>query len=591
LSRIRILPDNLVNQIAAGEVVERPASVVKELLDNALDAGASRIDILVEGGGRRRIRVADDGAGLDRDDALLALERHATSKLSEPGDLARIVTLGFRGEALPAIASVSRMTLLTSTGTDAATCVEVEGGRVVRVTASGHPKGTTVDVRDLFFNTPARAKFLRTPATELGHISALAGACAVANERVAISLTSEGRHLLAAAPAGDRLSRIVQVFGPEWGEAIPFDGRRGPLTAHGFIAPPSEAASTRRMQHLYVNGRLVKDRLLGHAIGAACDGFFPKGRHAALFLFVECPPDAVDVNVHPAKAEVRFGASRQVHDLVVESILAALRRALPITALQAAAGVETTDRPPPETGTAVGVHEAAMRYLARPAPAGPASFPRASAGTSGEAVTDGVSSILMDRSNAVPLAHYRESYIVAADDQGLLLVDQHAAHERILFEQLMCRRGTPESGDRQVLLFPLTVAVPRALVPRIDEAARQLEELGFGAEPFGEETIVVREAPALLGAIDMGPVVADLLDQMEAEDGGTPVPDEQRQRRRIATIACHAAIKVRMPLTPEKMNYLIKELFRTQSPLKCPHGRPAILRFSHDSIERGFDRR
>ncbi len=583
MSRIHILPDNLVNQIAAGEVVERPASVVKELLENALDAGAVRIDVLVEGGGRRRIRVADDGAGLDKDDALLALERHATSKLSGPGDLARITTLGFRGEALPAIASVSRMSLVSSTGLGAATCLEVEGGRLLKVTPSGHPKGTTIDVRDLFFNTPARAKFLRAPATELGHISTLVAACAVSNERVGFSLSSEGKRLLEAPPAADRLSRIVQVFGAEWSESIPFDGSRGPVIARGFIAPPSTAASTRRMQHIYVNGRVVRDRILGHAIGSACDGFLPKGRHAALFLFVECPPEAVDVNVHPAKAEVRFTASRQVHDLVAESILAALRGSPPITALGEPAAART--------GTAMAVHEAAVRYLEAPASSGPARFPVMTPGPGPRPDREPAREGLMQTPAAAPLAHYRESYIVAADDQGLLLVDQHAAHERILFEQLMAQQGRTGGGDRQALLFPLTVGVPRSLVPRLEEVARHLDGLGFSAEPFGEETIVVREAPALMGPVDMGPVIADLLDQMAGDEAAPPMEQEQRLRKRIATIACHAAVKVRMPLTPEKMNYLIRELFRTSSPLKCPHGRPAILRFSHESIERGFDRR
>jgi DNA mismatch repair protein MutL len=589
VSRIRVLPDHLVNQIAAGEVVERPASVVKELFENAVDAGARAIAIDVEGGGRRRIRVTDDGEGLDRDDALLALERHATSKLSGAGDLARISTLGFRGEALPSIASVSRLTLQSSRDGGSGTRVEVEGGRVRQVSDVAHPKGTTVDVRDLFFNTPARAKFLKSPPTELGHISELVAACCVPIPGIKVTLSHEGRILLDAPQAADERDRLRRAHGSAWGEAIPVAAARGAMTIRGLILPPAGAASSRRLQHIYVNGRLVKDRLIGHAIISACERFLPKDRHAALFLFIECPAEAVDVNVHPAKAEVRFAEARSVHDLVAEAVAKALSGAMPVTAMGISGASEgrAGDIRPAITP---GLHEATRRYAAgEPGSAGQAPlFPR----TSGSASIE-THPVLPDLDEgAVALAHYLESYIVAADREGLLIIDQHAAHERILYDAMMERLDAKQaSSEKQALLFPATIEVPRGLVPRIEEAARELDRLGFAVERFGETTLIVREVPAPVPPGDITKLLSDLLDQIAEESAADDPGRLLRREKLVATVACHAAIKVRMPLTPEKMNYLIRQLFRTSAPLKCPHGRPAILRFSQTALEKEFDRR
>ncbi|HEY3174400.1 MAG TPA: DNA mismatch repair endonuclease MutL [Candidatus Polarisedimenticolia bacterium] len=586
MSRIRVLPDHLVNQIAAGEVVERPASVVKELLENSIDAGALAIAVEVEGGGRRRIRVTDDGEGLDRDDALLALERHATSKLAVGDELARIETLGFRGEALPSIASVSRLTLQSSRDGGTGTRVETEAGRLRGVTETAHPRGTTVDVRDLFFNTPARAKFLKSTATELGHISDLLAACCVSIPRIRVSLSHEGRNLLDVPPTGDEGDRLLRAYGPQWGAAIPFRKTRGRLTARGLILPPAGSVSSRRLQHFYVNGRLVKDRLIGHAIASACERFFPKDRHAALFLFIECPAEAVDVNVHPAKSEVRFAESRSIHDLVGDAVAEALAGAMPVTVITADAPSQGGEI---EKASAA-VHEAMLGYMAaHPAGQGPE---RELWRMQGAAMAERPKVLPGIDEGAVPLAHYLESYIIAADLDGLLIVDQHAAHERILFDRLMSRLDSePGANGRQALLFPITVEVPRGLIPRIGEAALELERLGFTTEAFGETTLIVREAPSLVPPGDLTRLLSDLLDQMAADSEGEEGARLPRREKLVATVACHAAIKVRMPLTADKMNYLIKELFRTSAPLKCPHGRPAVLRFSRESIEKGFDRR
>ncbi len=582
MSPIRVLPDHLINQIAAGEVIERPASVIKELLENAIDAGATQIEVDLLGGGRRGMRVADDGCGMSRDDALLALERHATSKLSGPEDLARIRTLGFRGEALPAIASVSRLTLTTSPDGIAGTRVEVEGGVIRSRAGAGHPRGTTLDVRDLFFNTPARAKFLKGLDTELGHILTLVTASAVAVPGIGMRVSHEGRVLAEAPQATEVLDRIVTLFGPDWKEAHVFEETQGALGVRGVIAPPESSASSRRLQHLYVNGRLVRDRLLGHAVSAACEGFLPRGRYARLFLFLTCPPESVDVNVHPAKAEVRFRDPRVVHDRVHGVLVAALRSARPYSTLIPGGSPEGDVGSVPESGR-LGELPARWNAPDRPAAGVSAWDPAAlqsfwqGPGTSAESV----------EAPAV-LAHYRESYIVASDEEGLLLVDQHAAHERILFERLVRSSEGTSSEPLQDLLFPVTVQVPQALRPRLEQAAQELEALGLGAEPFGQGTLMIRAVPGFLGGADPARLAEELLEQMVADGRDWTAGVAGTRERLLATVACHAAIKVRMPLTPEKMNYLIHELFRTVTPMKCPHGRPAVVRLPHRDLERSF---
>ena len=585
---IRVLPDHLINQIAAGEVIERPASVVKELLENSVDAGARSITIDVEGGGRRRIRVADDGVGLERDDALMALERHATSKLSVVDDLARIVTLGFRGEALPAIASVSRLTVTTCADSGTGTRIEVDGGIIRKVADAAHPRGTTVDVRDLFFNTPARAKFLRTASTELGHISEIVAAFCLSIPEVKLTLLHEGRTLLDLPPTPDIQERLRRGFGEAWSDAIPFFAARGEVSVSGFILPPEHSLSSRRMQRIYVNGRLVKDRLITHAVSAACEARFPKDRHAEVVVLVSCPPEAVDVNVHPAKAEVRFVDSRLAHDLVAAAISEAVTRRMPVTEIwspDAATGPSL----PGATARAGAVHEATQRYLSTPRVFGRDSG--VMSGSPRDIPSPGGPGLPGIDQGPVALAHYRESYILAEDREGLLIIDQHAAHERILFERLLGAKDGHEVA-RQGLLFPVTVPLPRILTPRVEEAIVELDHLGFTAELFGEGTLVVREAPAILDPTALPGLMADIFVQIADSEvlpvGSVTVP---RNEKLVATVACHAAIKVRMALTMDKMHYLARELFRTTTPLKCPHGRPAVLRFSQESLEKGFDRR
>ena len=708
MSKIRVLSDHVANQIAAGEVVERPASVAKELVENSIDAGARRVEVDVEAGGRRLLRVADDGEGMTRDDAVLAFERHATSKLSTADDLNRVRTLGFRGEALASIASVARVELVTQTGgADEATRVLVEGGKMRDVSPAARPRGTTVSVRDLFFNVPARRKFLRSEATESFHLTNLVTHYALAHPEISFLLTNNGRETLRAAPASDLRERAYQIFGAEFLDGLleVDGGLTNVARVRGYVSAPRERRTTRDAQYLFVNGRFVRDRLVSRALSDGYRAVLPHGAYPAALLFLEVPLEEVDVNVHPAKTEVRFRRAAAVADAVREAVRAALGRSGYVRAdfgtqeeddaprgwdthppevsggAQTPPQASTRERPAPsdfnlesrDEGSGVtteGARQEAIKFsspvaggdpwerdaltrtgaessttettaapTSSPAPdalkrsdAGRESLgggvtvtppaPRAdfasgeapqvkgferatSAATSTQSFEAGapaasplpplksaagiVREVPVERLSVDvrPLGQIDDSFIVANDSEGMLLIDQHAAHERILFDKYH-RLEASRQPEAQQLLVPETFDLTPAQAAAFDVAAEELESYGFSLMRLSGRTVAVRAVPADLPPAEARNMLAEVLDSIDAEKRGAA---RQRLRERIAaSLACRAAIKINTPLTAEKMNWLVERLLQTSSPTTCPHGRPSILRLTRRDIERGFHR-
>jgi DNA mismatch repair protein MutL len=705
MGQIRILPDRVANQIAAGEVVDRPASVVKELLENALDAGAARIRVEVEGGGRRLIRVSDDGQGMNRDDALLAFERHATSKLRTLDDLLSIATLGFRGEALPSIASVARVTLETATGEDAAgTRIEVAGGKILRVEDAALPRGTTLAVSDLFFNTPARRKFLRAESTEMAHVTALVTHYALAYPEKQFELTSASHSILSAPPVTRTAERIYQIFGKETlGQLLPVAAETaleraglpepppwkrdpgqplrmpGSLRLTGFYSKPELQKLNRNSIYIFVNKRLIRDRLLLHAISEAYRNVIPPTSFPVVLLFLEMPPEEVDVNVHPAKTEVRFRQQSLVHDFVRDSLRAALIKARPAAGFLAALdsqpsaspslmppaasplpGAPDRDSVSPSLGGALppdsdpsayaGAHADAESFRLtprvpapipgnlpfdgrslpngqRPEPQSfdPRGFSRESWGEAAKALftpaaapaadecslsIDSTTAYMDDPAAATalveaeqmaaslnrlgslkPLGQLRESFILAAGDDGLWIIDQHVAHERVLFEKILHDRQV-ERVQRQRLLMPMLVELKPEQMVVFARIAEELENNGFEVEPFGPKTLAVKAAPVGLEGAALERTLAEVIEQSSA-DFDEPSRNEElnKLRSRIAaSIACHAAIKVNTHLDLNRIEWLLLELAKTSHPTSCPHGRPIALLYSWKEIQRAFHR-
>jgi DNA mismatch repair protein MutL len=676
MGRIRVLSDQVANQIAAGEVVDRPASVVKELLENSLDAGATRIRIEVEAGGRKLIRIADDGQGMSRDDALLAFERHATSKLRTADDLLSIATLGFRGEALPSIASVSRVTLDTATGEEpTGTHIEIAGGKILHVDDVALPRGTTIAVADLFFNTPARRKFLRAESTELAHVTALVTHYALVHPEKHFELLSSTHTILSAPPVTRTAERIYQVFGKDTlGQLLPVAAEApldraglpepppwkkdpneplrdpGTLRLTGFFSKPELQKLNRNSIYIFVNKRLIRDRLLMHAIVEAYRNVIPPTSYPVVLLFLEMPPEEVDVNVHPAKTEVRFRQQSHVHDFVRDSLRTALIKARPAAGFLAALDAQPTASPslmPPATSPLPGAPapgpippdsdpqtlesaqsnaepfqltprqpspapgnlpfsaagfdsrawgEAAAALFEPPSLSGPENCsPGQSSANSAQAAAqveaEQASSTLNHLASLKPLAQLRESFILATGDDGLWIIDQHVAHERVLFEKILRDRQV-EKVQRQRLLMPLLVELKPQQMVVFATIADELERNGFEVEPFGPQTLAVKSAPVGLEGPALERMLAQVIEQ-SADD-----PDEVKQnedltavRTRIAaSIACHSAIKVNTPLDLMRMEWLLQELAKTEHPTSCPHGRPIALQYSWKDIQRAFHR-
>jgi DNA mismatch repair protein MutL len=600
---IRVLPPGLVNQIAAGEVVERPASVVKELVENALDAGARKVQIDIEEGGLALVRVADDGCGMAPDDALLALERHATSKLRDAEGLGAIETMGFRGEALPAIASVARLRIDTSDRDDGAgTRLAVEGGRVVERGPVGRARGTTVEVRDLFFNTPARRKFMRGPPAEAGHASEAVLRLALARGDVGFALRSAGRVALATAAGAPLAERAAVALGREAARnLVLIDALRGEVRVHGAVTAPAHSEATGRALYLFVNGRYVRDRSAAHAVLRAFAGTLPQGRFPAGVLFVEVPVARVDVNVHPQKLEVRFADARAVQDALFHAVADALRTAPWLRHGTAAAAAEargagaSAGAPAgasfdevPFAGEEVASVLAEARSVSAggaPAPGANATLPFAPGPGPGEesGATAGYFGTLRY------LGQHARTYLVCEGPGGsLVVVDQHASHERLLFHRL---REAWRARQLQVqpLLVPQIVSIPPGPARALEAAAPELAALGLDLEPFGGEAFAVKGAPAALGGADLPALLTDLARQLDDVGRGSALDEVVHDL--IATMACHSAVRANQDLAPEEARALLEGLDAIDFKGRCPHGRPVVFEIPFADLERRVGRR
>ena len=646
MGRIHVLSEHVANKIAAGEVVERPASVLKELLENSLDAGATRIRVQIEGGGKKLIQVTDNGCGMVRDDALLAFERHATSKIKDAEDLLNIHTLGFRGEALPSIASVARVLLETrAADEDGGTVLEIAGGKILRVEEAGLPQGTSLAVRDLFFNTPARKKFLKAESTELSHTASLVTHYALAHPEKHFELHSATDAMLVAAPVASHSDRIYQIFGRETLDQLvplaatmklervgipePPPWRRGEdytppvpgdIRLHGFISKPELQKLNRNSIFVFVNGRLIRDRMVQHAIIEGYRNILPPTVFPVVLLFIELPNEEVDANVHPSKTEVRFRQHALVHDFVRESVRTALMKARPVPQFTR----EIMAQPTASAGLSPGAqaHTGDGEFALRPETQPPVNerlqfsgeaiavdanmaisgFGRVGAPSIARSVNghaDACGNVLQDEPQEIvdqlalaslkPLGQVRDSFILAVNPDGLWIIDQHVAHERVLFEKILHERGQNNAAqDGQRLLMPLIVELTPGQQAVFTEISEELRRNGFEVELFGTRTVAVKTAPGGVRPADVEKMLMELLDQFQREE---QVLNLEKIRAKIAaSIACHAAIKINMPLEQNKMEWLLKELAKTECPMTCPHGRPVVLRYSVKEIQKAFKR-
>jgi DNA mismatch repair protein MutL len=660
VSRIRILAENVANKIAAGEVVERPASVVKELLENALDAGARSIRVEAESGGRRMIRVIDDGCGMNHDDALLAFERHATSKLASADDLLSISTLGFRGEALPSIAAVSRLLLETrTTEEEQGTRVEFAGGKLVGVKPAGVPAGTSMSVADIFYCVPARRKFLKSDTTELGHVASLVTHYALAHPETHFVLKTPTQVILDCPPVAKLADRVYQVFGRQaLDELVEIPPSETPVRSAitepelepgeetatirvaGFTSRPEVQRSNRNGTYIFVNHRLVRDRLLLHAIGEAYRNIMPPGVFPVVLLFLEMPYQEVDVNVHPAKIEVRFRHPQFVHDFTRDALRHALSIARPIPGFPAARAVAASAS---GTGTAPGTGSGndqlrgyapvqdATAFPGPPRAEIPTSFASGAAAAEALELTGAPDRPFAQRlgfdsntsmnfpypaqrgaepssdasgvelpateggslpgpesiADLKPLGQVNASFIVAVNGEGLWIVDQHVAHERVLFEQHLRARREGELGGQR-MLSPLLVDLNPQQLATFDLIADELRANGFEAELMGGRSVAIQAAPAGIASGDAEKLLFEILDGVARENQAVSI--DSLQSKIAASTACHAAIKVNTPLDATKMEWLLAELAKTEYPMSCPHGRPVVLRYSVREIERAFKR-
>ncbi|MCU1339383.1 MAG: mismatch repair protein MutL [Bryobacterales bacterium] len=647
MGRIRILSDTVANKIAAGEVVERPASVVKELLENSLDAGANEFRIEIEAGGRRLIRLADDGCGMLRDDAMLAFERHATSKLADVKDLLSIATLGFRGEALPSIASVSRLLLETrSPEEQSGTAVEFAGGKLLRCDEAAFAAGTVITIRDLFFNVPARKKFLRSEQTEIAHIASLVTHYSLAHPGKTFLLRHNNAELLSVSPVASLRERVFQVFGSQiLDDLVDLGDRNRDLNMPlDHDAPPDEPARTRRFRlrgfvsgpqvqklnrnsiYLFVNGRLIRDRLLLHAISAAYHNLMPAACYPFALLFLDCDAEEVDVNVHPSKTEVRFRHGSVVHDFVRDTVREILMAQRPASNIPAPT--------PPQPGAGLPYSEFSQRiesmsFAAAAIPSAPipgdvmldapdpASLPEfvlrrpispeprfdfepapPAASNSKAPIPDTHGPLFPDAqildpesldalTDLRPLGQIHDSFIIAAGRDGLWIIDQHVAHERILFEQVLAQRANGGT-ESQRLLVPMVIGLSAAQQIEYARIAEEMDALGFETEPFGNRTVAVKSAPAGVPAGEIEKVLFEILEIAERELRRASLDDVRRAM--AASIACRAAIKINTRLEPAKIDWLLRSLAATSCPMSCPHGRPIALRYPTRDILKSFHR-
>ena len=602
---IRLLPDTLISQIAAGEVVERPASVLKELLENSLDSGATDISVSLAQGGIKQLKVSDNGGGLDADDLPLAFARHATSKIGSLDDLEQVRTMGFRGEALASIASVARVSLTTrSAGAAHAWNMNVEGGRPEAPEPAAHPAGTSVEVNDLYFNTPARRKFLRTEATEFGHCMDVFNRVALSRPDVAFSLKHNGRVVSHLQP-GDAVRRVAAVAGAEFSAAArALDASSSGLRLYGFAGSPGSARGSRDAQYAFVNGRFVRDKLLSHALRQAYQDVLHGDRHAAYVLFLDLDPQGVDVNVHPAKTEVRFRDARAIHQFVFHAVSkvlsgSAAQTAVPMvapaavaSALSATASQEMPFRRmpyQPSLGVAqpVAAYEAmfsipSVAGFAPPGAGARAAFERIAAAAPAASASAGESG---EHPLGYALAQLHGIYILAQNRQGLVLVDMHAAHERILYEKLKGALDAAGMG-MQKLLIAATFNADRLEVATVEENGELLRQLGFDIAPLSPTALAVRAVPAMLASADAAELARALLKDVR-EFGGSRVLTES-QHELLSTMACHGAVRAHRLLTVTEMNALLREMEITERSGQCNHGRPTWYQMSLSDLDKLF---
>ena len=583
---IRQLPPNLINRIAAGEVVERPASVVKELVENAIDAGASRIDVVAHGGGLSLIRVTDDGSGMDRGDLVLAVERHATSKLKDD-DLSHILTLGFRGEALPSIAAVARLTIMSrARGADQAHEIAVDGGRKGELKPAAIGEGTRIEVRDLFYATPARLKFMKSERAESAAIADVVKRLALANPEIAFSLSTGDRATLRLDPCppgllDHGLARLGRILGEEFvTDALTVRAARGSLAVGGFAGLATLHRPNSLGQHLVVNGRPVRDKLLAGAVRGGYGDLVPNGRHPMLALFLTLPPDEVDVNVHPAKTELRFRDAQAVRALIVtalhEALGSAQHRATASLSEQALARMTRPAGVSMHNRQAFGFADRAQ------APLAPISTPSAVAHVSAD--DDGAVAFPLGAARA----QVHDTFIIAETENSLVIVDQHAAHERLVYERL--KNAFANGGlSRQMLLIPEVVELDAEAAERLAGAAAELERLGLVVEAFGQSAVIVREVPALLGQGNLQGLMRDLADELAEGEGSLVV--SERLDHVLSTMACHGSVRAGRRLNATEMNALLRDMEETPFSGQCNHGRPTYVELKLSDIEKLFQRR
>jgi DNA mismatch repair protein MutL len=591
-SRIKVLPEDLANKISAGEVIERPASVIKELVENSIDAGANNIFIDIRGSGKQLIRVEDDGEGMEQDDAIMAFERHATSKIRSIEDLYAINSLGFRGEALPSIASVSRIKLRTCANNEGAgVFVELEGGKLLKVEEIGFPQGTTVEVRNLFFNTPARLKFLKSNTTELSHICQIITQQALARPPISFKLYHNQRPLIQLPQAKDHFSRLVSLFGLDFSQRLlPLEISDRLMQASGFISSPSFQHSSRKYHYIFLNGRCIKNKLLQQAITHAYHTHLPKEKYPAIFLFIQIDPTQVDCNVHPAKIEVRLKREADIYNLLLEAIKKTLW-----DQHKKGIGLPQIDFPIKQSG------------ISRP----PMPIPPEADETRGEiSIGKGKSSIPSRQNNGrkvipqsfpeqllpsssfswqdpwIPIGQIQNSFILIESREAVLVIDQHGAHERIIFEEL--RQNLEKHSRGQQLLISETIQLTKAESLLLEDYIRDFAQLGFLLEPFGENTFVIRSIPTLLVGKDYKQVILDMLDTLAGLGKLGSLSDALEEMMMV--MACHAAIKSHEHLQPKEIEALIHQLRDLGPSQTCPHGRPIIQSLPIEDIKKKFMR-
>ncbi len=596
--QIRILPEQLCNQIAAGEVVERPASVVKELLENALDAQARKILVEIEAGGKRLIRVTDNGFGMNREDAFLCMERHATSKLRNEADLFHLQTLGFRGEALPSIAAICRLRLRTRTAEALEGWeIQAEGGVIRHAGATGMPVGTLIEVRNLFFNTPARRKFLRKDETEAGHISDMITKLALACPQVQFQLLHNGRLQIDLNPQKTLAERVAGLLGRSiLKDLLPVEGCSGGMRLHGLVSQPSLNRAATGSQYTFINGRYIRDRLVQHAVRDGYRHLLPKGRHPVVVLFLEMAPEQVDVNVHPTKHEVRFRDQSAVHDFIVETLQSTLRTSGPGAGQSLSPEVFQTvsDEKQPPSSVIPAEGDSSEPDQSNRIGEGVSPYRAARPQNQGQGAE--TESLPIIDSGPVPQGYYanlkiigqfHDSYILCQEQQDLILIDQHAAHERIGFEKL--RTQYENHGiERQGLLFPLVLDFDHREAASLEEHAEGLQRFGFELERFGGNTFVLKGVPRILAEAEAEKLLRDVVAELVTLGSSSLL--EERIEQLLVLMACHRVIRANQQLSRTEIDYLLKELDAVDFGSHCPHGRPVEQRLSLSEIERMFKR-